>query len=121
MKSDWRDLDESGKKAWLLDCLDYSGTNPRLLDKNHFILQCNSIKHELDFYCLIGEVLCGKGGYLGQDLDGIQDCLSALRFEGRVLEIKSLDKLSKLLNTVNYNWTDRIVEILSSRFKVIIS
>ncbi len=73
-KLNWRSLSVTDKKGWLRTCLFLNGL-PKKIQSGSLVIDCSEIHQQIDFYCLIGEVLVGSKGYFGQDLDGFADCL----------------------------------------------
>lgn len=67
----------------------------------------SQVKHEVDFYCLLGEVFFGKEGYFGQGPDGFNDCFSEIHMQNpnrplvepnESVTIKNKGQFEKVLN-----------------------
>jgi hypothetical protein len=71
---DWRSLTVKGKKAYVKACLEWSGLPTKLIKCSNYVLDGAQVKNEPDLYCLLGEILVGERGYIGQDPEGFYDC-----------------------------------------------
>lgn len=112
----WQDLGPLGKKVWLVACLDTTGIQSGLLDKKLIVLDGLLIKSEVDFFCLVGEAFWGYRGYLGQDLDGFEDCLRQISSKIKVKIINYM-QLKQSLNRY-YKYLDKtFLEIVLDIFQ----
>lgn len=77
---DWKDfVSEEKKRSWLRACLYWekiSQNNP--VAREQIEIHGNQIICPEDLYCTLGENFFGYRGYIGQDLDGFDECLKAV-------------------------------------------
>lgn len=75
----WLTLSRDQKQNWLEICYEkcvFNGFNLKV-DSTHIIsLDLSIINDELDFYCLLGEEVRGVLGYVGYNLDALEDFMS---------------------------------------------
>jgi hypothetical protein len=110
---DWRLLSTLEKKEWLLACLFRTGLPKGNIAKKDFVIEGGQVKEPVDLYCLLGEIFAGEKGYVGQDLDGLEDCLVDFKVvPGTVLTIKSHKDLADCLDKGIDNYFILLTEIL---------
>lgn len=103
---DWRPLTIKGKKEWLKACLSWTGLPDSKIKSHDYLLDCNQINSDTDFYCLLGETFFAYRGYFGQDSYGLNDCFTEIFMvtkdketveKGTKLTIKTSRQLSDVL------------------------
>lgn len=103
-KYQWRELNTLSKKVWIDACRAWTYSNK----KNYILNQQNKtiifdgkqIKSELDLYCYLGELFIGYRGYMGSNLDAIEDVMIDLRNkEHYSIVLKNLDQMLNNLST----------------------
>lgn len=72
---DWKKLGKRKRQGWSLACGNWSGIGKMSKPNLNYIVDCNLVKQEDDLYCLLGEVFCGYRGYLGSNLNALNDSI----------------------------------------------
>lgn len=75
----WFELNEFEKECWLNVAYKVNfnqNMNESISKVSHIILDGNYIHSESDFYCYIGEQVCGILGYMGYNTPALKDCLT---------------------------------------------
>jgi RNAse (barnase) inhibitor barstar len=110
---DWRLLNIHEKKEWLLACLFRTGLPKGTLEKREYIINGDEVQDPVDLYCHLGHIFIGDKGYMGQDLDGLDDCFVDLKVTpGATLIIKNHQSLALTLNKTLDNYFSMLVDIL---------
>ncbi len=126
----WRNLTNLRKKVWIEACLFWSGIQTVFIPEKEIFFESLEVNSERDLYCYLGELFFLDKGYLGQDLDGLEDCLrSFLRNESNnKVCINNFSHLEKILNTpksfkkYKQKYTDILIEIFTATdFKIELS
>lgn len=71
----WQRLEDEQKQGWLEVALNFMNNVKEDVVNKSIIIDGHLIKSENDFYCLLGEVINGPGGYFGRNLNALNDCL----------------------------------------------
>lgn len=118
----WRNLSTNAKKReWLYACVSLPSCILYCQTINFnkaSVLKGKDINSEEDLYCTFGESVFGVRGYIGQDLEGLRECLGILNISmGASLVVKIEDsfifnkKLKKFSRKINY--TEKFYEVLA--------
>lgn len=99
---------EKERGSWLFSCYQFN-REPNFINKN-VVLEGKYTTTKCSFLCEIGEQVIGIGGYLGSNLDALEDCLNTNFY-------KELDKVILNItwnnfNIHNFETKEFIVEIL---------
>lgn len=97
----WYRLTKKRKRTWLVSCLYWTGFGEKHQLNDKITIDGSAVKDVEGFYCHLGESFFGFRGYLGQDLDGLDDCVKMLNLsktEQRVIEIFNINQLKNVLN-----------------------
>jgi RNAse (barnase) inhibitor barstar len=78
-KYKWYNLSTLRKKIWLGACRDKFNIIPNGSVNNNIHVYFKLVKTMLDFYCHFGDVCLGYHGYMGSNLDALDDCLARLK------------------------------------------
>jgi hypothetical protein len=115
---DWRMLNKVMRKVWLTACFLTRFPCLDILEEK-VSFDCSVAQTETDFYCALGEALFGNKGYLGKNLNALDDSLLEMRKkEKRMPEIsfKNFSHLEKILNNAKMpDYTNILFEIFKSR------
>ena len=96
---EWRTLTIDEKREWLLACLFDTGLPKGTIPNKNYTIDGSEINNSVDLYCLLGQIFFGDKGYVGQDLDGLDDCFCDLEvLPGTTLTIKNHEGLANVLN-----------------------
>ncbi len=104
---DWRPLTVPEKYQWTRACLFHSGIPNRTIPAFNYIIEGNQVTHDVDFYCLIGEVFFGYKGYFGAGIDAFADCFIEIGMReptkvivepGAIVTFKYHKELAKVLD-----------------------
>lgn len=113
----WRNLSFTRKKIWLDACRDLGVRCFNI--KSNIVINCNDIKDIPSLYCCLGEAFFGEKGYIGQNLDALDDFLLEVKHSNNIIYFENSNQLIKHLNTpknkIKYN--DEYVSILTSIFQ----
>ncbi len=116
-KLNWRNLTIKKKKGWLVACLYWSGVPKSIKQEINFTLDCLKVGSSTDFYCLLGETFVGERGYFGQNLDGLEDCISAIQIDkssSPSIVFENFDRLKIILDKKMAKYTETVIEIFQS-------
>lgn len=111
----WRELSKRKKKIWNKSCLRWSKIKENFSPKENYIFNGENVNCVVDLYCYLGELFIGDKGYLGQDLDGLRDCLNSFildKTKTYSICFKNFDHVKNALNTAKnkkkfkINYTD---------------
>lgn len=126
-KIDWRPLTVPEKYQWTRACLFHSGIPNRTIPAFNYIIEGNQVTHDVDFFCLIGEVFFGYKGYFGGGIDAFEDCFIEIGMrepskivveQGATVTIKHHKELAKVLED---HYFDIILAIFQHRgFKLVL-
>lgn len=74
---DWLSLSPEGRKSWMNIVRIHSqyNQNRKMNSEKSVVIDGNYITDPLSFYLTLGEVINGYGGYYGEGLDSLADCL----------------------------------------------
>jgi hypothetical protein len=109
---DWRPLTVPEKYQWTSACMRHSGIPNRTIPAFNYIIEGNQVTHDVDFFCLLGEVFFGYKGYFGGGLDAFYDCFIEIGMReptkvivesGATVIIKHHKELAKVLEEDYYN------------------
>ena len=95
---DWRNLSRQQRKIWLDACSDWQWTTQRHIHSD-LIVDCRKIIDISSLYCCLGEVFFGEKGYIGRNLDALDDCLLDLQHANRTIIFQNSHQLLSVLNT----------------------
>ncbi len=95
---DWRNLSRQQRKIWLDACSDWQLTTQRHIHSN-LLVNCSEIVDISSLYCCLGEVFFGEKGYIGCNLDALDDCLLDLQHIHRTIIFQNSHQLFTVLNT----------------------
>ncbi|MCP9266884.1 barstar family protein [Xenorhabdus sp. XENO-1] len=115
--SNWIDLSNEKKKIWLDLSFDWHGLQKKYIE-NDIIIDCSSITDIPSLYCCLGESFLGGRGYLGRNLDALDDCLIDITHKNiKVIfnnSIQMLNSLNTEKNRKKYqeDYVSIIVDIL---------
>lgn len=74
--NEWVPLTSSERRAWLHVVALHAFELHQFTDKDGpFTLDGRGVTDEAGFYCAVGEMVNGPGGYFGWNLDAFEDCL----------------------------------------------
>ncbi|MCD9586245.1 barstar family protein [Tenacibaculum maritimum] len=116
----WDNLGVRKRKLWLNACSSIKNTGNKHLISNTIYLHFKGLKTMLDFYCHFGDRCLGYKGYLGSNLDALDDMLLDLdskSIEKTIFYLYDLDIFrSKMTQTreakkYNINYVDEILKI----------
>jgi RNAse (barnase) inhibitor barstar len=112
-KLDWRDLTTEERGEWLLACLFTTGLPLGTIPKADYLINGDEINDPVDLYCLLGQTFFEKRGYMGQGLDGLDDCFIQLEVQpGTTLTIKNHLKVKMVLQQRFDNYFDVLLDTL---------
>ncbi|MEY3443514.1 MAG: hypothetical protein RLZZ519_1795 [Bacteroidota bacterium] len=121
----WTALGSRKKRAWNTACLHWSGIREEMDPLRQLLIDGSCVTSKVDLYCHLGEVFFGERGYMGQDLDGLHDCLISLGNRSKATEdnriiFRNLASMQKALDTpsnlARYRrpYTGILIEILTN-------
>lgn len=94
----WTNLSYSRKKIWLQACSDYSLKKTIKIQSN-IVVNCHNIKDIPSLYCCLGEAFLGEKGYIGSNLDALDDCLIDIKHKNISILFNNSNQLIQALNT----------------------
>lgn len=110
---DWRHLTTDEKAEWLLACLFTKGIPKGTIENKNYVIDGNEVNEPVDIYCFFGQIFIGDRGYMGQDIDGLNDCLIDFKVApGTVLTIKNHKHLADVLSKRFDNYFDVLTDTL---------
>jgi RNAse (barnase) inhibitor barstar len=102
---DWRERGDQFCEAWLSASLKWAGGIRKSYEpQSSIIVDGGAISTKNELYCALGEAFFGKKGYLGSNLDALEDCLenlSAPNSKPTVL-FKDFEQMCKAIDNVEY-------------------
>jgi RNAse (barnase) inhibitor barstar len=74
----WHRLSQQGRDAWLSVALNHHGYRKASSARLHAVYEMDGryITDETSFFCSLGELINGPGGYFGWNLSALEDCLN---------------------------------------------
>ena len=117
----WNNLDMTGKSIWLNACSFIKNTGSKYLISNTIHLSFIGLETMLDFYCYFGDKCLGYRGYLGSNLDALDDMLidiASESIEKTIFYLHDFDIFREKMayteeaEMYNINYADEILKIL---------
>ncbi|CDL85795.1 barstar family protein [Xenorhabdus szentirmaii] len=115
---DWADLSSRKKKVWLDLSADWSDLKKKNIE-NDIVVDCSRITDIPSLYCCLGESILGKKGYVGRNLDSLEDCLIDIKHQGKKIIFKNSNRIFTIFNTAlnRKKYQDDYVSIMANIFK----
>ncbi|RBW61954.1 hypothetical protein DS884_02825 [Tenacibaculum sp. E3R01] len=125
VKYQWYELSKNKKRLWLSSCcsIKNTGYGKNLITSNIY-LHLKNIKTMLDFYCYLGDKFLGYRGYIGSNLDALDDMLIEISEESirkTKIYLFDFDSFNKKMNQSkkakknNIDYGSSILEIFKDR------
>lgn len=113
----WRDMSIEYKKIWLELCLEQSGIKYNNIKKN-IVIDCTHISDIPSLYCLLGEAFFGWKGYIGSNLDALDDSLINIKSNGKKITFLNSNILIKNIDTTKNikKYSESYISILTDIF-----
>jgi RNAse (barnase) inhibitor barstar len=115
----WNKLSTLRKKVWIDACFTWSGILNKKIKDNIYI-DCLNVNQLIDLYCYLGDKFIGYRGYLGYNLDSLEDCLINIEHKSNLKIIfNNFSHLEKVLNTeksfkkYKKDYTDILLDIFN--------
>lgn len=114
----WSKLSLFQKRIWLDASMYWNGIKSEIINKDKDILvYSKNINVKEDLFCYLGELVFGYGGYLGSNLDSLDDCLSQIQNKNTYtlhfldhLYLKNV--LNKSSKKYNKSYTNIVFDVL---------
>ncbi|MEN2400842.1 hypothetical protein GKZ90_0013735 [Flavobacterium sp. MC2016-06] len=81
--------DNEFKRQYFFCCFLWNFGSYRLNCNKNLSIDCSNIKSDYDFYYLLGKTLFGDRGYLGSNLDSLEDSVIDFVIDNENLDLKS--------------------------------
>ncbi|GGX16396.1 hypothetical protein [Aquimarina muelleri] len=114
------------KRGWLRACFKWSGLNKVITNDKTYLINCNEINDELDFYYLLGDAFFGYRGYMGGDGNALLDCLGVINVSNEKhnskVYFKEYSKLEKLFKKYSPNYFKSILcqDFIDNGFEIVL-
>lgn len=115
---DWRSLDSTWSNAWLVACMHRwagaVGWHQSVAASRAAELAPEMIRGRDDLYCLLGEAFFGYRGYVGSNLDAMQDVLQSNAVHGFRVVFRDPKTFAATLadSTGRHDYFAQVVEVM---------